>query len=194
RIRSAERTRALCHAAPEFFPAPEAGAWAVIAGRQCGMEERVRHFRRIRPFRNMAMPTVNDDFNRTVTRLDLDPELSGVFTPGAVAALRFDDAELMRFNGCVARVAPGMPAPQKRGLPPSSPAHAPAFRGACAFRRRRLARHAIAAGHAMRRKRDLPQLIAAGAEGGGRAGQVVAPHAPEAFVVARIVGREFRPC
>ncbi|HJR13807.1 MAG TPA: hypothetical protein VJ833_07910 [Rhodanobacteraceae bacterium] len=56
------------------------------------------------------MPTVNDDFNRTVTRLDLDPELSGIFTRGAVATLRFSDTDLMRFNDCVARVAPGTPA------------------------------------------------------------------------------------
>jgi hypothetical protein len=79
------------------------------------MEQRVRHFRRIRPFRSMAMPTVNDDFNRTVTRLDLDPELSGIFTPGAVAALHFSDAELMRFNDCVARVAPGRRTQRKAG-------------------------------------------------------------------------------
>ncbi|WHZ18828.1 MAG: hypothetical protein OJF55_000977 [Rhodanobacteraceae bacterium] len=56
------------------------------------------------------MPTVNDDFNRTVARLDLDAELSGIFTPGAAAALRFNDADLVRFNDCVARVAPGTPA------------------------------------------------------------------------------------
>lgn len=56
------------------------------------------------------MPTVNHDFNRTVTRLDLDSELSGVFTPGASAGLHFAAADLARFNACVARVAPGMPA------------------------------------------------------------------------------------
>lgn len=55
------------------------------------------------------MPTVNDDFNRTVTRLDLDSELSGIFTPGASANLRFAAADLARFNACVAQVAPGMP-------------------------------------------------------------------------------------
>lgn len=55
------------------------------------------------------MPTVNDDFNRTCTRLDLDGERSGIFTPG-VSAVSFTEAELRRFNDCVARVAPGMPA------------------------------------------------------------------------------------
>lgn len=55
------------------------------------------------------MPAVNDDFNRTVTRLDLDPELSGIFTPGVDALPCFDAAGLARFNACVARVAPAMP-------------------------------------------------------------------------------------
>lgn len=55
------------------------------------------------------MPTVNPDFNRTVTGLNLDPERSGVFTPG-VSAVSFTDADLHHFNERVARVAPGTPA------------------------------------------------------------------------------------
>ncbi|WP_139351345.1 hypothetical protein [Rhodanobacter sp. B05] len=54
------------------------------------------------------MPAVNTDFNRTCARLDLDPERSGVFTPG-VARVSFTDASLRRFNECAARVAPGTP-------------------------------------------------------------------------------------
>lgn len=55
------------------------------------------------------MPTVNEDFNRTVTRLDLDPERSGIFTP-AISTLSFAEADLQRFNACVSKVAPGTPA------------------------------------------------------------------------------------
>lgn len=55
------------------------------------------------------MPTVDHDFNRTCTRLDLDPELSGIFTPDVAAALRFTADDLRRFNACVAGVAPGAP-------------------------------------------------------------------------------------
>jgi hypothetical protein len=54
------------------------------------------------------MPTVNPDFNRTVARLDLDAERSGIFTPG-VSAVSFTEADLAHFNDCVARVAPGTP-------------------------------------------------------------------------------------
>jgi len=54
------------------------------------------------------MPTVNPDFNRTIARLDLDTERSGIFTPG-VSAVSFTDADLRHFNDCVARVAPGTP-------------------------------------------------------------------------------------
>lgn len=55
------------------------------------------------------MPTVNPDFNRTIARLDLAAERSGIFTPG-VSAVSFTDADLHHFNACVARVAPGTPA------------------------------------------------------------------------------------
>ncbi|TAN05599.1 MAG: hypothetical protein EPN38_10570 [Rhodanobacteraceae bacterium] len=55
------------------------------------------------------MPNVNDDFNRTCLRLDLDPERSGIFTPG-VSAVSFSEADLQRFNAAAARVAPGTPA------------------------------------------------------------------------------------
>lgn len=55
------------------------------------------------------MPTVNDEFNRTCLRLDLDPERSGIFTPAA-AALQFSAADLQTFNRCAERVAPGTPA------------------------------------------------------------------------------------
>lgn len=55
------------------------------------------------------MPRVNDDFNRTCTRLDLDGERSSVFTPDAVA-VDFTDSDLRRFNDCAAQVAPGTPA------------------------------------------------------------------------------------
>lgn len=55
------------------------------------------------------MPVVNDEFNRTCVRLDVDPERSGIFTPGEIT-LHFTDADLAAFNACVARVAPGAPA------------------------------------------------------------------------------------
>gem|GEM_PF-142730 len=54
------------------------------------------------------MPTVNPDFNRTVARLDLDAERSGIFTPG-VSAVSFTEADLAHFNESVTRVAPGTP-------------------------------------------------------------------------------------
>ncbi|HEX5961797.1 MAG TPA: hypothetical protein VFY97_11200 [Rhodanobacteraceae bacterium] len=54
------------------------------------------------------MPTVNDEFNRTCVRLDLDPARSGVFTPNALT-LEIKAADLARFNECAARVAPGTP-------------------------------------------------------------------------------------
>jgi hypothetical protein len=55
------------------------------------------------------MPTVNDEFNRTCARLDLDAERSGIFSPGT-AVLNFSAEDLRRFNDCAARVAPGTPA------------------------------------------------------------------------------------
>lgn len=55
------------------------------------------------------MPVVNDEFNRTCVRLDLDGERSGIFTPG-VSDIRFTEEGLRRFNECAARVAPGTPA------------------------------------------------------------------------------------
>ena len=54
------------------------------------------------------MPTVNDEFNRTCVRLDLDPERSAIFTPGTMT-LDIGQADLDRFNACVAKVAPGTP-------------------------------------------------------------------------------------
>lgn len=61
------------------------------------------------------MPTVNDDFNRTVARIDLDPERSGIFTPG-VSAYSFTEADLARFNACVAAVSPSTPALDSRQI------------------------------------------------------------------------------
>lgn len=54
------------------------------------------------------MPTTNPDFNRTIARLDLDAERSGIFTPG-VSAVSFTDTDLRHFNECAARIAPGTP-------------------------------------------------------------------------------------
>jgi hypothetical protein len=54
------------------------------------------------------VPIVNDDFNRTVTRLDLAPERSGIFTPEA-DGISFTESELQRFNDCVGKVAPNTP-------------------------------------------------------------------------------------
>src|SRR5690348_13834509 len=53
------------------------------------------------------------------------------------------------------------------------------------------ARHAIAAGHAIRTQGGLPQLVAAAAEYRGGDGEVIAPHAAEALVIAR---RQGWPC
>lgn len=55
------------------------------------------------------MPTVNDEFNRTCVRLDLDPERSGVFTHDEVT-LQFSEDDLRAFNQCAQRIAPGTPA------------------------------------------------------------------------------------
>lgn len=55
------------------------------------------------------MPTVNDEFNRTCVRLDLDPERSGIFAHDEVALL-FSEDDLRVFNRCVGRIAPGTPA------------------------------------------------------------------------------------
>jgi hypothetical protein len=55
------------------------------------------------------MPTVNDEFNRTCVRLDLDAERSGIFTHDEVS-LHFSDGDLRVFNDCAARIAPGTPA------------------------------------------------------------------------------------
>lgn len=54
------------------------------------------------------MPIVNDDFNRSCTRLDLHAERSGIFTPG-VSAVSFSEADLRHFNETTARVVPGAP-------------------------------------------------------------------------------------
>lgn len=54
------------------------------------------------------MPTVNDEFNRTCMRLDLDAERSGIFVPGSVT-VNFGPTDLSRFNECAAKVAPGTP-------------------------------------------------------------------------------------
>ena len=55
------------------------------------------------------MPTVNDEFNRTCVRLDLDPERSGIFSHDE-APLHISEADLQVFNRCAALVAPGTPA------------------------------------------------------------------------------------
>lgn len=52
------------------------------------------------------MPTVNDEFNRTCVRLDLDPERSGIFMHDEVS-LQFNGNDLRVFNECVQRIAPG---------------------------------------------------------------------------------------
>ena len=49
------------------------------------------------------MPTVNDEFNRTCVRLDLDPERSGVFTRDDLN-LQFSEDDLRAFNQCAARI------------------------------------------------------------------------------------------
>lgn len=54
------------------------------------------------------MPNVNDEFNRTCMRLDLDAERSGIFMPGSVT-VNFGPTDLARFNECAAKVAPGTP-------------------------------------------------------------------------------------
>lgn len=55
------------------------------------------------------MPIVNDEFNRTCVRLDLDPERSGIYSPDTVM-LQFSADDLRVFNECTAKVAPGTPA------------------------------------------------------------------------------------
>ncbi|TAN07417.1 MAG: hypothetical protein EPN36_01935 [Rhodanobacteraceae bacterium] len=55
------------------------------------------------------MPTVNDEFNRTCVRLDLDPERSGIYTQHEVV-LQFNEEDLRVFNQCAQRIAPGTPA------------------------------------------------------------------------------------
>ena len=50
----------------------------------------------------------------------------------------------------------------------------------------RSTRRHVSAGHAVRRKHDLPQVRATAAENGHGRRQVIAPQAPEAFVVARV--------
>lgn len=55
------------------------------------------------------MPTVDDEFNRTCVRLDLDPERSAIFTHDEVT-LQFSEDDLRVFNDCAARIAPGTPA------------------------------------------------------------------------------------
>lgn len=59
------------------------------------------------------MPTVNDEFNRTIARIDLDPDRSGIFSP-VEQTIRFTAADLQRFNDCVARVAAGTPVLDER--------------------------------------------------------------------------------
>lgn len=60
------------------------------------------------------MPTVNDEFNRTCVRLDLDPERSGIFAHDEVALL-FSEDDLRVFNRCVGRIAPGTRAVKSYG-------------------------------------------------------------------------------
>lgn len=55
------------------------------------------------------MPNVNDEFDRTCVRLDLDPERSAIFTPTATM-LQFREDDLRVFNQCLARIVPGTPA------------------------------------------------------------------------------------
>ncbi|MGA9335306.1 MAG: hypothetical protein WBV39_13595 [Rudaea sp.] len=55
------------------------------------------------------MPVFNFDFNRSVSRLDLSAEHSGIFTPN-LTSLELHENELQRFNAIVARFAPQQPA------------------------------------------------------------------------------------
>jgi hypothetical protein len=55
------------------------------------------------------VPTVNDEFNRTCVRLDLDAERSGIFTRDDLK-LQFSEDDLRAFNQCAQRIAPGTPA------------------------------------------------------------------------------------
>lgn len=52
------------------------------------------------------MPTVNDEFNRSCVRIDLDPGCPGVFVHAEVT-LWFSAGDLRVFNACAQRVAPG---------------------------------------------------------------------------------------
>ncbi|MEO8803433.1 MAG: hypothetical protein ABI304_03775 [Rudaea sp.] len=55
------------------------------------------------------MPVFNFDFNRSVSRLNLSAEQSGIFTPN-LTSLELHESELQRFNAIVARFAPEHPA------------------------------------------------------------------------------------
>ncbi|HET8941743.1 MAG TPA: hypothetical protein VFN13_07135 [Rudaea sp.] len=54
------------------------------------------------------MPVFNFDFNRSVSRLNLSAEQSGIFTPN-LTSLEMHDSHLQRFNAIVARFAPNQP-------------------------------------------------------------------------------------
>ncbi len=54
------------------------------------------------------MPVFNFDFNRSITRIDLPAERSGILTPN-LTSLELHDAEMDRFNALVRRFAPERP-------------------------------------------------------------------------------------
>ena len=55
------------------------------------------------------MPVFNFDFNRSVSRLNLSAERSGIFTPD-LTSLELHEGELERFNRMLQRFAPSQPA------------------------------------------------------------------------------------
>lgn len=61
------------------------------------------------------MPTVNDEFDRTCLRPDLESGYSGIFTQDEVT-LQFREDDLRAFNQCAERIAPGTPALDARQI------------------------------------------------------------------------------
>jgi hypothetical protein len=54
------------------------------------------------------MPVFNFDFNRSVSRINVSAERSGIFTPN-LTSLEMHESELARFNAMVRRFAPEQP-------------------------------------------------------------------------------------
>jgi len=55
------------------------------------------------------MPVFNFDFNRSVSRINMSAERSGIFTPD-LASLELHEAEMERFNAMLRRFVPAQPA------------------------------------------------------------------------------------